>query len=49
MISAPVIFFTVAIMMYDVIIKYIKTLIQRRHILSLRKYRQKSSKRRKQR
>ncbi|EPE06926.1 hypothetical protein F503_03353 [Ophiostoma piceae UAMH 11346] len=38
-IAAPVIFFTIVIMMWDMIVDYIKSLIQRHHILNLRKHR----------
>ncbi|KIH90490.1 hypothetical protein SPBR_00311 [Sporothrix brasiliensis 5110] len=43
-IAGPVIFFTVVIMMYDMILRYCRSLIQRRHILRLRKHRRKRSK-----
>lgn len=38
-IAAPVIFFTILIMMWDMIVDYIKSLIQRQRILSVRKHR----------
>ncbi|KAL1900635.1 hypothetical protein Sste5346_002360 [Sporothrix stenoceras] len=43
-IAGPVIFFTVVIMMYDMILRYFKSLGQRRDILRIRKHRRKHSK-----
>ncbi|CAK7204517.1 hypothetical protein SEUCBS139899_007274 [Sporothrix eucalyptigena] len=43
-ISGPVLFFTIVIMMYDTILRYGKSLAQRRHIIRLRKHRRKYSK-----
>ncbi|CAK7226676.1 hypothetical protein SCUCBS95973_006279 [Sporothrix curviconia] len=43
-ISGPVLFFTIVIMMYDTILRYARSLAQRRNIIRLRKHRRRNAK-----
>lgn len=45
-IAGPVIFFTIVIMMRQMIVDYMSSLVQRHHIGNLRKHRRKKAKRR---